>query len=438
MSFTMTQMPKQMAMAVALATGSVLAMSGAIAEPVQAQKKAKKEYSEAFIAAYNPISDALKAEGTDIASVVAMVPGLIAVSKSADELFVTGNTAYSVGLQSSNKEMQLDGMKMMLESGQMDIDKIGQYNFIGFQLARDMNDHTTSRTYLQRAIDNNFTTAEINPSVMKIEMAETFFRDNRFKEGLQLLGSELEARQAAGSAIEESWYRRGLSVGYKNEVKPEIFSFLNSWIAAFPTNGNWRDAVNITRQLNEYGAPETLDIMRLGFRLDTLQDTIEYIDYVESADPRRLPKEVQAAIQNGYSTGRVSRDDTYLADSLQQATRRISDDKAELPALARDARLSSASIRTVLAAGDAFLNYEDYVKAEEFYSKALGMAGVDTAQTLTRLGIAQTELGKLAEAKATFAKVQGARVPIAQLWSTYVDTKMALPAAPAIAVPPAS
>lgn len=438
MSFTMTNFPKHMAIAVALATGSVAAMSGVIAEPAIAQKKGKKEYSAAFIAAYNPINDALKAEGTDIASVVAMIPGLIAASQSADERFLTGNTTYSVGLQASDKEMQLKGMKMMLDSGQVDITKLGQYNFIGFQLARDMNDHATSRSYLQQAINYNFTTADINPGVMKIEMAETYFRENRFKEGLQLLDAEIKAREAAGSVVEEGWYRRGLSVGYQNEIKPEIFSFVNSWVGAFPTNGNWRDAVNITRQLNEYGGPETLDLMRLGFRLDTLKESIEYIDYVEAADPRRLPKEVEAVIKNGYSTGRISRDDIYLADSLQQAARRIAADRADLPALARDARAGSAGIRTVLAAGDAFLSYGEYDKAEEFYSKALGMAGVDAAQTLTRLGIAQTELGKLVEAKETFAKVRGAREPIAQLWSTYVDTKMAAPSAPALAATPAS
>lgn len=444
MSFTLKHFPKHMALAVALSTGSVFALSGVIAEPVQAEKKkkdkksGKKQYSEAFVGAYNPINDARKVEGADIGSIVAMLPGLIAVSQSADERFVTGNTVYSVGQQAADQKLQLDGLKMMLDSGQVEAGKLGQFNFLGYQLARDLEDHDISRTLLQGAIDNNFVSGDLNSDVMKIEMSETYFRENRFKEGLQVLDAEIQARAAAGRPVTERIFSRGVSVGYRNEVTPEIYSLVNRWVTAYPATKNWRDAVNITRQLNDYGVQETLDLLRLAFKVDALKESIEYIDYVDAADARRLPQEVQTVIQAGYSSGRISRDDAYLAESLRLAKSRISADKAELPALARDARAASARLRTVLAAGDAFLNYGDNAKAEEFYSKALNMAGVDRAQTLTRLGIAQAELGKFADAKSSFDQVQGSRAHIAQLWSTYVDTKMVTPTPPAIAASPAS
>ena len=63
------------------------------------------------------------------------------------------------------------------------------------------------------------------------------------------------------------------------------------------------------------------------------------------------------------------------------------------------------------------------------YKIALTKPGVDTPRALTRLGIAQTDLGRYAEAQETFAKVTGPRVPIAQLWSAYAKSKMAAPAA---------
>ncbi len=435
---------RHFALAVALATGSVVALSGIAAEPAHAEKKkkkkkGKKEYSEAFIAAYNPINEGLKAEAPDIGAIKAQIPGLIAATASNDEKFVTGNTTYSVGLQASDQQMQLDGMKLMMESGQIAAEKLGQYNFIAFQLARALGKHSESRPYLQGAIDNNFTTESVNASMMQIEMSETYFRENRFKEGLALLKTAIDNQEAAGQSVDEAWYRRGLAVGFNNQVKPEVFEFVNRWVAAYPSTGNWRDAVNITRQLNEYNPQELLDVLRLGFKLDTLQEKVEYIDYVEAADPRRLPKEVQDVIQQGYSSGRVSRDDIYLADSLSTASGRIRSDRAELPALERDASASSAGIRTVLAAGDAFLNYGEHAKAETFYAKALSMPGVDRAQTLTRLGIAQTNLGKFAEAKDSFAQVQGPRAEIARLWTTYIGQQMAPAAAavPAVAAAPA-
>jgi Flp pilus assembly protein TadD len=102
-----------------------------------------------------------------------------------------------------------------------------------------------------------------------------------------------------------------------------------------------------------------------------------------------------------------------------------------LPGLERDARAGNATAATVSGAGDAFLSYGDAAKAEALYTIALGKAGVDSPRVLTRLGIAQVDQGKAAEAQATFAKVQGPRKPIAQLWSAYAASKAGGAAAPA-------
>ncbi len=51
------------------------------------------------------------------------------------------------------------------------------------------------------------------------------------------------------------------------------------------------------------------------------------------------------------------------------------------------------------------------------------MPGVDTAEVLNRLGIAQMEQGKYDEARNTFAQVQGARQAIARLWGVYAEQR---------------
>lgn len=434
---------RSIALALALATGAVVA-TGIVAEPAQAQrkkKKEKKEYSETFIAAYNPINEALNAEGGDPNAVKAQIPGLFAASVSADERFVAGNTAYAVGGKTQDQQMQYDGMKMMLASEKVGLEQLGQYNFIAFQLARGLEKHTESRGYLQQAINYNFSSGNINPTVMRIEMSETFFREENFPAGLASLKTAIAEREASGQKVDETWYRRGLSVSFNNNIKPDVYDFLQGWIAAYPSPGNWRDAVNITRQTNEFGAAETLDIMRLGFRLDTLQDKIEFIDYIESADPRRLPKEVKDVIESGYAAGHVTRNDIFVAEALELASSRIAADRADLPSIEREANGAGADLRTLVAAGDVFLSYGQAGKAETFYAKALTKPGANADLVNTRLGITQSDQGKFAEAKATFAKVQGARAPIAQLWTAYVETKSApaaAPTAPAILTQPAS
>ncbi|MEP0029173.1 MAG: hypothetical protein ABJE59_09605, partial [Qipengyuania citrea] len=51
--------------------------------------------------------------------------------------------------------------------------------------------------------------------------------------------------------------------------------------------------------------------------------------------------------------------------------------------------------------------------------KAAGMAGAEAPMALTRLGIAQFDQGKFAEAEATFNEVEGPRDAIANLWAIY-------------------
>lgn len=431
-----------LALAIALATGTAVSMV-AVAEPAYAQKKKKKdkkeeakpEYSKEFIEVYQPLQAIMAEEGGDLSGADALIPGVLAMAKSNDEKYVTGNLVYNLGVRGSNQARQLEGMKLMLGSGKVPADQVGRFNFIAYQLTSSAGDYPASRSFLQKAIDANFTTQNVTASSMRIALSESYFSEGNNQAGLANLQEAIAERKAAGQPVEEQWYRRGLSVAYNNEIYPDVYDFAVAWIGDYPSQSHWRDAINITRNLGTFNQGEMLDLMRLGYRLDTFVDKQAYIEYVDSADARRLPKEVETVIQNGYATGRVSRDDIFLADALATAKGRIASDRADLPALERDARGASAGLRTVVAAGDAFLSYSEPEKAAEFYTKSLTMPGVDTQQVLTRLGIAQADMGDYAAAYETFGKIEGNRKPIAQFWAAYAAEKAAPAPAPASAVP---
>ena len=434
-----TKPASHLALAIALATGTAVSMVG-MAEPAYAmkkkkkEKKAKPEYSDEFIKAYQPLQTLLETEGSDIAGAAALITGILAVTNSGDEKLITGNAIYSIGIKSNDHPRQLEGMKLMLGSGKVEPDQIARFNFIAYQLANSQNDFVGARNYLQQAIDGNFTSENVTADSMRIAMSESYFSEDNYRGGLDYLRQAIAQRKAAGLTVDESWYRRGLTVAYNNEIQPDVYDFVTSWIEEYPSQGNWRDGINIARNLGDFSPPEMLDLMRLGYRLDTFAGKQEYIEYIDAADPRRLPKEVEMVIQNGYATGRVSRDDIFLADSLSSAKSRIASDRADLPALERDARNPSAGLRTVVAAGDAFLSYGEATKAVEFYTKGLSIPGVNTPQVLTRLGIAQTDAGDFVAAQETFAKVVGNRSPIARLWAAYAAEK-AVPPAPVPVTP---
>jgi tetratricopeptide (TPR) repeat protein len=202
-------------------------------------------------------------------------------------------------------------------------------------------------------------------------------------------------------------------------MKEQAQKFANWYVADYPSETSWRDAIAILLNTGGYENPEILDLLRLGRRAGTLNDGRLYMEYVDAADYRRLPAEVVSVIDEGKASGLLPADDPYVNDTRNQAADRVAADRADMDNLTADARAAGANVRTVMAAGDALLSLGRPADAEEFYVKAAGMGGAEAQMALTRLGIAQFDQGKFAEAEATFEKVEGPRAPIANLWAIY-------------------
>ena len=425
---------RQFALAVALAGGTaVLAVPG-FAEPAHAQKKKKGEeaqagkavYSKEFVAAYQPIDAALKAAGADPVALKPQVLALIPLAKSPDEQIAAGGMVFNTGVAAKDLPMQLQGVEMMLASGKVSPQEVGRFNLVAYQISAQQKDYGKARSYLQKAIDLNYSSDNVTTADLMSNMAELYFSQEQYAEGLAYLDNLIDTRKAAGQPIDPKWFRRGVQVAYTNEIVPQLYDFVQGWVVAEPSPDTWRDAVNLTRNLNDFEGPVLLDLLRLGKEVGTLQEKNDYIYYIEAADTRRLPQEVKDVIEEASAKGAIPKgSDPWVEEQLKLATSLIVEDKRGLPALERDANAASAQLRTVVAAGDAFLSYGEHAKAAGFYEKALGMAGVDTNLVLTRLGIAQTGAGNIAAAREAFAKVQGVRAPVAMLWSAYAEQQSA-------------
>ncbi|MDG5747541.1 hypothetical protein P8Q88_05050 [Qipengyuania sp. XHP0207] len=400
-----------LALALALATGTAVAAT-AIEAPAFAQKKPK--YSKGFVAAYGPLQEALGAETPDQAAVKAAIPGVVAAIENEDDRYAAGGAIVNAGQKFNDNALARQGLELMLASGKVAPEQVGPYNFMIGQVAYNAQDYAASRAALEAAMAAGYT--DNNPEAI---IAETYFAEDRDAEGLAYLSSALEARKAAGRTIEEDWIKRGLAVAYRANMKDEAVKFANMYVTEFPSETSWRDAIAILLNTGGYDKPATLDLLRLGRRAGTLNDARLYGEYVEAADYRRLPAEVVAVIDEGQSKGFLSDSDAYLVDTRKQAADRVAADRADMDSLLADARKSGATLATVMAAGDAMLSMGRPADAEEFYTKASTMAGADTPMTLTRLGIAQYDQGKYAEARATFNRVEGARQAIANLWGVY-------------------
>jgi tetratricopeptide (TPR) repeat protein len=426
----------------ALAAGTaVLAVPG-FADAAYAQKKKKGEeeaeaagkpvYTPAFVKAYQPLDAKLKAPGASIAALKPEIDALVPLAVTPDDKLALGGMLFNAGITGKDLALQLQGAETMLASGKTKPEDTGRYNVVAFQIANDLKQYDKARSYLQKAIDLNYSGPNVTVADLQMNMAELYFIEGRNEEGLTYLSQVIAQRKAAGQPVDAKLYRRGVSVSYQNEIVPQIYEFVEQWVADYPTPENWRDAVNLTRNLNDFDGPVLLDLLRLGKKVGTLKEKNDYIFYVESADPRRLPQEVVSVIDDAYATGVIPKgSDSWIEEQYKSANGLIAADKAALSGLERDANAPTAKLRTVMAAGDTFLSYGEYAKAAAFYEKSLTLADADRDTSLTRLGIAQIGAGNVDAAIATFKQVSGQRAPIARLWSAYAEqqTKPAMAAA---------
>lgn len=432
-----------LALAIALATGGAVVATAVIPTEASAQRskrdREKKEeengdggYSKEFREVYAPLDELLKTEGADFSGTRPQLEALAGLLNSNNEKYAGGNMLFNSGIKLQDRELQLRGMKTMLASGLVPAENVGRFNFIAYQISDQLGQVGPSRAYLQGAIDNNFTTDTINSSSLRIAMMESFFSSGEYDAGFSYLNEAIASQKSQGLAIDETWYRRGVTIAYENEMTPAVYQVITMWLSDFPSDTNWRDAINIARNLNDFEPAEMLDLFRLSRRAGALSDASDYDFYVEVADARRLPNEVIEVITQGKSAGLVTDSNLFLSEALGIAKNRLASDRADLPALERDAMASDAGVRTVVAAGDAFLSYNEYAKAAQFYERALGMPGVQTNEELNRLAIAQIGNGDYAAAKSSLNKITGSRMPLAMLWMAYANQLESASAPPAV------
>ena len=370
---------------------------------------------------------AVAALGTALAAEKAKLDGAFAAATSPDDRYMAGNLAIGLGDLARDTRIQRRGLEAMLGSGKVAPADAPRLQYFLGQFAFDLKDFAAARTALQAAIAAGFHESDIDGL-----LAEAYLSDNQVPQGLTVLKQAIETRNATPNKAPAGWYRRGLGAAYKANLLDQATDFAMSLVKAYPAADNWAGAITVVREVGKFPAQETLDLMRLMGRTNSYAEERDYIEYIQAADARRLPGETLKVIEAGIAAGKLRANDPFVSEARTIASGRITADRASLVALERDARSPAATAATVSGAADAFLSYGDATKAEALFNLALGKPGAEQDRVLTRLGIAQLDQGNLAGAQANFAKVNGQRKYIAQLWGIYAAQK----AAPAPAAAP--
>ena len=425
------------AMAVALSTG--LAAGGIVlgAAPAIAKEKEapKASYSKEFVAVAGPVqktiadAQAAQSKGTPAADIkaslnpaVAQLAAAEAAASTGQDKLAVGQFAVQIGGILEDNTIRARGIRNMLASGLLEPAKVPTFNFYLGNFAYSAKDWPTATDALTKAVSAN-----VSEDAAAEMLADAYAEQGKNVEALAALKMAVDARKAANGAVPETWFKRANLIAYKGKLGPQAIEWSTLLVEASPTPMNWLGAGQLTREFGGFAKEESLDLGRLFLRTGALGNDKQYverefIEYIESADPRRLPGETLKVAELGLAKGVLRANDMFVTDAITQSKGRIPADKASLAGLEHDA-MKAADGRTALATADAYLSYDNPAKAEELYKLALSKGNIDKDRALTRLGIAQVDQNKFDEAKATFALVTGVRAPLAKLWAVYTADK---------------
>jgi hypothetical protein len=372
----------------------------------QAQTDARARY-DAAAAAVGSLLTAEKAAVERTANVIT----------SADDKFLSGQLLLSLGTLAMDPPIQRRGIQFQLDSGKINAADKPKYLMVLGNLSMELKDYAAARAAFQAASD-----AGAAPGEALINLADSYIKDNQTAAGLKVLQA---AVVKSGAAAPEGWMRYGIATAYRGKLPTEATMFSNELVALYPTKENWSLAIAVVRDLNGYQGLDQLDLLRLMQRTGSFSEERDYVEYVQAATKRGMPGEALKIIDAGVAAGMLKPNDQFVMDAKKESTARVGADRASLPAQERDARGPKGTSLTITAAADTFLSYDLPAKAEELYELALTKPGTDVSRIYLRLGIAQADQGKYADALANFAKVTDARAPIAMLWSAYAKAKAA-------------
>ena len=403
------------------------------AAPAAAQKKEKPKKEEAakgkgltaskgFAPALKKMTDAAAAK--DAATLQASLAEGQASATTPDDKYLVGFYQLQLGIIGKDQAMQGQGLDVMIESGLTPAENIGVYNFYSGNFAYGAKNYAKAIQRLEAAKAAGSTESALSPMLM-----DSYLNAGQIDKGWEIAKAGIAASRAAGTKPSEELFVRPAQAFQKANRTNEMLDVLTMRVQDYPTPATWRNTLYILLQQAGGDKEMNLDILRLMRATNSMTQRPEYLEYAGLATEAGFPGEVVAVIKHGQNSGAIPKTDTHFGSILESQTPRATSDAAAVAAdAAKPATLTNP--KAARATADALVGNGEAAKAIPLYQAALTASPTDPVVQY-RLGVAQALAGQSDAAVASFAKVQGNRQRLAQLWAIRAKAGAAPAAAPA-------
>ncbi len=418
----------------ATAVAAVLGCALIVAAPAAAKEKPKKEEeqkgaqlkpSKEFSPALKKLTEAAKAK--DMAALEAALAEGQASATSPDDKYLVSFYELQLGIGKSDKAIQGKALDGMLESGLTPPESLAAYNFFSGNFAYGDKDYAKAVKRLEAA-----KAAGSTEQGLPVLLMDSYLKLNQVDQGLAVAKDAIAAARAAGRVPSEELYVRPAGALQAAKRNGELLDMLAMRLEDYPQPVIWRNTLFILLQQEASDKVMNLDTFRLMRATKSMTQRPEYLEYAALATEAGYPSEAVAVIKEGQAANVIQTSDERFNTILESQEPRA---KADAVALKADAAKPATAANPKLArqTADGLIGIGDYATAISLYEKAA--AGGDPLAQY-RLGVAQALAGQKDAAIASFAKVQGDRARLANLWTIHLSAKA--PAAAAAAAPAAA
>lgn len=355
----------------------------------------------------------------NVAAAEPLVAQVEAAAKTDDEKYIAASMRLNIEAKKNNEAGISAPLKVLVASPRTAQADKARYSYELGRLAAKQKNMAEANTYLQQAKSLGYNDPNLSLQLVQIKA------DGGDLPGASAdMDAAIQAQAAAGQKPSEDLYRFMISRANKAKNGQMTYEWLRKWVAAYPTQKNWRETVLLTGLqsggIAAFDKGQKVDLFRLLRTNKALADQYDYEIYAQSAFDLGLPYESKTVLTEGKAAGKIPADSANANSILKASTTSIA---AEGSLSGPEAKAKSAANGKLAAGtGDAYLGSGNYPKAIELYRLALQKGGVDADAVNTRLGIALANTGDKAGAKAAFETVKTApRSYIAGLWIESLD-----------------
>ncbi|MEN7537138.1 tetratricopeptide repeat protein [Aurantiacibacter flavus] len=402
--FAFSRFTSRAAMALALAGGALFATSA------QAQ-----DYSRGFREAYVPVAEITSGEEADWAAARDQFDSVLAAIENDDDRNAAGNMALMIGNNLNDPVWQRRGLELMLESGKVEPERIGQFQFFVGNLAYNAKDYAEARAALEAALAAGYT--ENDPQGLIIE---TYLQEDNVPGAVAYIEKLQPEFAAAGRTIPVTWIERTLGAAYSNDMYDESIALAKALVKADPSSAGWLKSLQVVGAIRQLEPQVELDLLRLMRETDALSNRAEYIRYIEALDPRIMSNEVLPVMAEAVEAGLIDTGDNYYVEVKSIADSRAATDRSDPDGTFAEGQ--SGDALDAMGSANVLWSLGDYARAETLYQAAADKGG-DLNEAMTRKGMAQVMQGKYDEGIATLGQVTGPRKPVADMWVLYAEQK---------------